>query len=97
MSGTVWTREEAIEAVRNFHAEHGYQPVSNEAGAHHGLPSWGVARRLFGSWNAMIEAAGFRPYPARSSANAKTRAFRDRNPDWRKDLMKGTRVTRVPA
>jgi hypothetical protein len=57
----------------------------------HGLPSWAVAKRLFGSWNAMIEAAGFTPYPARSSANAKTRAFRDRNPDWRESLFAGVR------
>lgn len=77
---TRWDRDTAIDAVRAFHARHGYQPVSNEAGRHHGLPSWNVARELFGGWNAMIQAAGFRPYPARSSAQAKTLAFRDRNP-----------------
>jgi hypothetical protein len=75
-----WTRESAIEAVQAFHEKHGYQPVSNEAGRHHRLPSWIVAKRLFGSWNAMIEAAGYRPYPPRSSAQAKTMAFSDRNP-----------------
>lgn len=94
---SVWTREVAIFAVQRFHAEHGYQPVSTEATKRNGLPSWGVAARLFGSWNAMIEAAGFRPYPARSSANAKTRAFRDRNPDWREKSMRGVRVTRSQA
>lgn len=41
----------------------------------------------------MIEAAGFVPYPARSSANAKTRAFRDRNPDWRKKLFANVKRT----
>ena len=73
-----WTRESCIEAVQNFHECHGYQPVTKEAGAHHHLPSWVVAKRLFGSWNALIEAAGYRPYPARSSAQAKTLAHRDR-------------------
>lgn len=87
-----WTRESAIRAVQLFHLEHGYQPVSNEATKHNNLPSYGVAKRLFGSWNLMIEAAGFRPYPSRSSANAKTRAFRDRNPDWRDKMIKGVRV-----
>lgn len=76
---TRWTRESALDAVRAFHREKGYQPVSDEARAHNGLPSWAVARRLFGGWNAMIEAAGFRPYPSRSSTNAKVMAWRDRN------------------
>jgi hypothetical protein len=88
-----WTTTEAIAAVQAFHQAHGYQPVSNEAGTRNGLPSWNVAQRLFGGWNAMVEAAGFKPYPARSSANAKTRAFRDRNPDWREHLMRGVRTT----
>lgn len=73
-----WTREAAIRAVQRFAERKGYQPVSNEAGRHNELPSWGTARRLFGSWNALVEAAGFRPYPARSSAQAKTMAHRDR-------------------
>lgn len=81
--GGTWTRESAIRAVREFHARNGYQPVSDEAGGYYGLPSWHVAKALFGSWNAMIEAAGFRPYPAQSSAQAKTMAFRDRNPKAR--------------
>lgn len=93
---SAWTREEAIAAVKAFHERHGYQPVSNEAGTRQGLPSWLVARRLFGGWNAMIEAAGFTPYPARSSAEAKTRAYRDRNPNWRDELMRGVRVTTGP-
>lgn len=74
-----WTREMAVSAVRDFAEEYGYQPVSNEAGRHYGLPSWATVIRLFGSWNAMIEAAGFTPYPARSSAQAKTMAYRDRH------------------
>lgn len=74
----IWTRESCIQAVQDFHEEHGYQPVSREAMSAYGLPSFGVAVNLFGSWNALIEAAGFRPYPARSSAQAKTMAHRDR-------------------
>lgn len=73
-----WTCESAITSVRDFHAKHGYQPVSREARQHYGLPSFAQAVRLFGSWNALIEAAGFSPYPARSSSQAKTMAHRDR-------------------
>ncbi len=73
-----WTRESCIAAVRAFHARHGYQPVSREATRYNGLPCFGQAVRLFGSWNALIEAAGFRPYPASSSAQAKTMAHQDR-------------------
>lgn len=87
-----WTREECVEAVKAFAAVHGYQPISNEAGPRNGLPQWATAKRLFGGWNAMVEAAGFVPYPAKNSGLAKTRAFRDRNPDWRERLMKGVRV-----
>jgi Homing endonuclease associated repeat len=74
---TGWTPERALAAVQAFARERGYQPVSREAGRH-GLPTYDAAARLFGSWNALIAAAGFRPYPARSSAQAKTLAHRDR-------------------
>jgi hypothetical protein len=93
----MWTREGALAAVQAFHALHGYQPISKEAGAENKLPSWHVAKRLFGSWNAMIEAAGFRSYPARSSANAKALAFRDRNPGWRERLSENARACRLEA
>jgi hypothetical protein len=76
---TLWTRETCLAAVRAFHELHGYQPVSREGGGGE-LPTWDTALRLFGGWNAMITAAGFRPYPARSTSQAKTMAFRDRNP-----------------
>lgn len=75
-----WTAETVIAAVQAFHAKNGYQPVQREAHSAYGLPSTSTIERLFGSWNAMIEAAGFTPYPARSSAQAKRRAFLDRNP-----------------
>ena len=95
MRKRAWTRDEAIAAVQSFHERHGYQPVSNEAGQYHGLPSFDVAKRLFGGWNPMVEAAGFRPYPARSSAHAKTRAFRDRNPGWREKLKREAQESRI--
>lgn len=81
---TIWTREACIAAVQAFRERRGYQPVSREATRTNGLPSWPTVVRIFGTWNALIEAAGFDPYPAQSSAEAKTRAFRDRNPDWRR-------------
>lgn len=73
-----WTRESALEAVRSFAERNGYQPVSREAGTWNGLPHYPTARRLFGSWNGMIAAAGFEPYPPRSSTLAKRLARRDR-------------------
>lgn len=74
-----WTRETALEAVRAFAERNGYQPVTREAGAYHGLPTQGVTRHLFGSWNEMIRAAGFDPYPPQNSTLAKRLARRDRN------------------
>ena len=86
-----WTRESAIAAVRAFASRTGYQPVSSEANRANRLPNYNAAVRLFGSWNALIEAAGFKPYPARSSANAKQLAWRDRHPDWRERVAETRR------
>jgi hypothetical protein len=72
--------------VLAFHEKHGYQPITKEAGPRNGLPSWPTAKRLFGSWNVMIEAAGLRAYPPRNSALAKVLAYRDRHPDWRQEM-----------
>jgi hypothetical protein len=90
-----WTRDEVLAAVKAFHERNGYQPVSSEAGEANQLPTWAAAQRLFGGWNAMIEAAGFVPYPARNSANAKTRAFRDRNPDWREKRFETVKTSQA--
>lgn len=81
-----WTRSDALAAVREFARRTGYQPVVSEGGRWNDLPSWSTAQRLFGSWNSMIEAAGFTPYPAKNSGLAKVLAYRDRNPDWRQTL-----------
>lgn len=73
-----WSCEAALEAVRAFARRRGYQPVSREAGRYHRIPDTNTAIRLFGSWNEMIRAAGFEPYPAQSSFKAKQLARRDR-------------------
>lgn len=63
-NATPWTRETAIEAVRRFARDHdGRPPVSTET-VGNGLPNVGAARRLFGTFAGMIEAAGF-PKPTR--------------------------------
>jgi hypothetical protein len=49
---SAWTLETAVAAVQRFATEHGYQPVSREAGPRNGLPTWRAAARLCGSWNA---------------------------------------------
>lgn len=57
-----WTREQAIEAVKDFAAEHGRAPRVADAetgGLGHGrLPRSGTAERLFGRWNELLVAAG---------------------------------------
>lgn len=80
MTWAPWTRETALAALQRFFDLRGYQPISKEASAAHGLPTWAATKRLFGGWNAYVEAGGFRPYPARSSTQAKTMVHRDRNP-----------------
>lgn len=55
-----WTRERLIAAVREFADRHGRAPKSTDWPAG---PRPAVAQREFGSWNAMIEAAGFEPIP----------------------------------
>jgi hypothetical protein len=72
-----WDRESVIAAIQAFRSLRGYQPVSDDCGTH-GLPSYRMVVKHCGSWNAAVEAAGFRPYPARSSAQAKAMAHRDR-------------------
>lgn len=94
---TTWTRATALEALAAFKETHGYQPITKEAGSHHHLPSWTVVVRLFGSWSEYVRAGGFTPYPARSSAQARTMAFRDRNPDWRERRFDGVKRSHVNA
>lgn len=54
-----WTRELMIYAVKLWTKEHGKPPGSREAGRN--LPGSASAWGEFGSWNAMILAAGLQP------------------------------------
>jgi hypothetical protein len=58
----LWTREKAITALRADARRMGRVPGFRDwqrLGATARRPSWGTAVRLFGSWNAFVEAAGF--------------------------------------
>jgi hypothetical protein len=54
-----WSRESALAAVGAFASEHEHPPRSHDGGPKNALPSEPTAAKLFGSWAAMIEAAGF--------------------------------------
>lgn len=57
-----WTREKIIAACRRWVAEHGDVPGMNDwSHAAAEYPSAHTAAYYFGTWNAMIEAAGFAP------------------------------------
>lgn len=61
-----WTRPRIIEAIQAWNVEHGRPPRAREwttAGLNH--PGNFQVRERFGSWNAGIAAAGFRPIPWR--------------------------------
>jgi hypothetical protein len=64
---SAWTREAAIFACDEFFAKHSYSPVLGSKSGKHGpinkdpgtpVPQEATARRLFGSWNEMLLAAG---------------------------------------
>lgn len=60
--GFRWTRESIIYAIELWHRKHLRIPTTDEwdaAGPDH--PSRVTVIRRFGSWNAAMEAAGFRP------------------------------------
>lgn len=57
-----WPREATLRAIRRWAESRGAPPTSvqwRRANAEH--PSEATVRRLFGSWNAAIETAGFPP------------------------------------
>ncbi len=56
-----WTRESAVDAVKNFYERTGRQPVTFDAYSRNRLPSTATAVKLFGSWNKLIQASGFEP------------------------------------
>lgn len=57
-----WTRERVIAAIQEWAREHGEPPRSLEwRRATPAFPHDATVKRLFGSWNAAIAAAGFEP------------------------------------
>lgn len=68
-----WSCEQMIEAAQEFARRYGHPPAAADWNAGHpspaqrerfmadGWPNYGAVWRAFGSWNAMIEAAGFPP------------------------------------
>ncbi|MGE5584030.1 MAG: helix-turn-helix domain-containing protein [Bacillota bacterium] len=61
-----WTREIVLEAVRKRHA--GGLPINYQAVVIDDEKLTGAARRLFGSWNAALAAAGFSPEDVKREA-----------------------------
>jgi hypothetical protein len=61
-AGFRWTHELIVYALELHHRKHLRAPTKREwqrAGEDH--PSLMTVRRVFGSWNAAVAAAGFRP------------------------------------
>ena len=59
-----WTKEEVIEALREWGAEHdGLPPTHKELTAGNGLPSFSTVTKLFGSVSAAYLKAGIAPRP----------------------------------
>lgn len=56
-----WTTEWIIDACQEWERLHGVPPRGEDWERNPGWPSKTVCRIRFGSWNAMIEAAGFQP------------------------------------
>lgn len=58
--GLPWTRDTVIEALQRWAAEHEGDPPKCDERAD-GLPNHAAVRRIFGSWNNGIAAAGLTP------------------------------------
>lgn len=66
-----WTPELTVAAIHHFHREEGRRPTEKDMRSDPRLPSSGTIRRLYGSWGAALEAAGYkaaRPSPGRLAA-----------------------------
>ena len=69
--GYIWTRTAAESAVQAFATEHGRPPrIADSHDAGPLLPSQKSASRLYGNWDALIEAAGLVPDGGRGHARA---------------------------
>ena len=65
-----YTKDELIEAIKDFIIETGKLPTSRDADAgRYDLPSVAVFKRHFGSWRAALEAINL-PSDARGGHNA---------------------------
>ena len=67
---TRWTREKVIAAIKTWAKRHGAPPKLSDwqgIGRDAPHPSAPTVLRVFGSWNAGIEAAGFEPRMRRSA------------------------------
>lgn len=63
-----WTREEVVEAIYRWAFLHGEIPQARDwVTSVDGFPTESWVRKLFGTWNAAIVAAGYEPrFPRRS-------------------------------
>lgn len=60
-----WNRDAILAAVHAWIDTHGKVPTSkNWKNAAPGHPAQSTVTKVFGSWNGMIEAAGFEPNPS---------------------------------
>ena len=66
-----WTRDAVLRSARDWAEIHGQAPRAREwSKAGYGHPSHNLVRLMFGSWNEMVVAAGFRPRPNHNPGNA---------------------------
>jgi hypothetical protein len=66
-----WTREDIIDAIHRWHAEHGKPPVANDWQRRiETYPTTTTVSKHFGSWASGIEAAGY-PRPTRGGITAR--------------------------
>ena len=58
-----WTKEEIIQKIQEWQAEHGLPPAKTDWQKNDEWPSHGSVAYHFGSWSDGIRAAGFLPLP----------------------------------
>ena len=79
-TGFRWTPETIVYAITLWNRKHSRTPLTSEwakAGENH--PSRQTVARVFGSWNAAIEAAGYAPRSrGRQPRSFSEEAFADR-------------------
>lgn len=77
-----WTRESVIEAIRRRRADH--LPINYQAAVKDDEKLTGAARRLFGSWNEALTAAGFDAEEVKREARRGPKLPRD---SWTKEMV----------